>query len=235
MITALNDVAPALLAQLTDEEVVDRVRRGDTPLFELLMRRHNQRLFRTARAILKDDAEAEDVMQETYVLAFGHLADFEGRARFSTWLTRIAVREGLARLRKRRRFASVEDSFGDDADGGEIAMTRDAQDPEKIAGDRELARAIEAAIDELPTSFRAVFVLRAVEEMSGAEVAEALDIPEETVKTRLHRARTAIQKRLLVRTDALTPDVYQFHLSRCDRVVEAVMKRIARRGPPETT
>lgn len=226
MLTALNDSAPAAPVQLTDEEVVDRVRRGDTPLFEVLMRRHNQRLFRTARAILKDDTEVEDVMQEAYVLAFGHLADFEGRARFSTWLTRIAVREAIARLRKRQRVSHLEDSYGDEIDGGEMAMSRGAQDPETIAGDRELARAIEAAIDELPTNFRAVFVLRAVEEMSGADVAEALGIPEETVKTRMHRARAAIRQRLSARTDALTPTVYQFHLTRCDRVVSAVLKRI---------
>jgi len=211
----------AQTSTLTDEDVVARVCAGDRALFEVLMRRHNQRVFRVARAIVKNDDEAEDVMQEGYVLAFEHLADFAGRARFSTWLTRIVVHEALRRVRRGGRL-TFEDDMDDRID------ERDTPDPEKLAGDRELARAVEAAVDTLPDSFRTVFVLRAVEHLSVAETAQVLGVPEDTVKTRLHRARTAIQRQLLARTDSLTPAIYDFHLSRCDRVVTAVLARIGR-------
>jgi RNA polymerase sigma-70 factor (ECF subfamily) len=209
---------------MPDEEVVARVRAGDRVLFEVLMRRHNQRIYRAARSIVKSDDEAEDVMQEAYVLAYQHLHDFAGRARFSTWLTRIAVHEALRRVRGGQRLTFMdepEESMTTEPDG-----PGRGNDPEKIAGDRELARAIEGAVEMLPEAFRVVFVLRAVEQMSVAETAEALAIPEDTVKTRLHRARAAIQEQLLARTDALSPALYDFHLSRCDRVVAKVLRRI---------
>ncbi|MGZ3421876.1 MAG: RNA polymerase sigma factor [Polyangiales bacterium] len=209
---------------LSDEDVVARVLAGELALFEVVMRRHNQRVFRAARSIVKDDAEAEDVMQESYLLAFQHLSDFAGRARFSTWLTRIVVHEALKRVRKGKRITfeeDMDDNAGDTPSGGAIST-----DPEKLAGDRELARAIEQAVETLPDVFRAVFVLRAVEQMSVSETAQALGVPEDTVKTRLHRARAAIQKQLVARTDSLTPAIYDFHLSRCDRVVDAVLGRL---------
>jgi RNA polymerase sigma-70 factor (ECF subfamily) len=210
------------MSTLSDEQVVARVRAGETQLFELIIRRHNQRIYRAARAILRDDGEAEDVMQDAYVRAYAHLHEFEGRALFSTWLTRIAVHEALARLRRRRRFQPM------DAESQETqAMpTAPPSTPEQHASDGEIRAVVEKAIDSLPDEFRSVFVLRAVEEMSGAETAECLGIPEETVKTRLHRARARLQETLLQALEPAAPRAYEFHLSRCDRVVEVVFARL---------
>jgi len=203
----------------SDEEIVLRVRRGEAALFEVLMRRNNQRVYRAARAILRDDHEAEDVMQQTYVRAYEHLHEFEARARFSTWLTRIAVHEALARVRLQRRFAPFEPQ-------PEHALSG-AQSPEQETSDEEMRRVLESAVDELPDDFRAVFVLRSVEGMSGAEAAECLGIPEETVKTRLFRARARLREILLASIEPALPAVYDFHFSRCDRVVSAVFAELA--------
>src|SRR5262245_26727948 len=177
--------------ELSDEEVVERVRRGETALFEVIMRRYNQRLYRAARAILRDDGEAEDVVQDAYVRAFTHLAQFAGRAAFGTWLTRIAVHEALARARRRGLFRPLGD---EGAEGDDMTTFRSAADVEKQVADRELVRVLEAAIEALPDPFRAVFVLREIEEMSTAETAAVLDLREETVKTRLHRARALLRR-----------------------------------------
>jgi RNA polymerase sigma-70 factor, ECF subfamily len=201
--------------EATDEELVARIVAGEAQLYELLMRRHNRRLYRAIRAVLRNDAETEDVMQDAYVNAFTHLSSFRSEAKFSTWLTRIALHEAFARVRKGRRWAEEEDE-----------MEAKEPSPEQAASDRELGQVLERAIDALPESFRTVFVLRAVEEMSTAETAEALDIPDDTVKTRLHRARALLQKSLLDRVDATAPGLYGFHLSRCDRVVEGVLARL---------
>lgn len=214
----------------SDEDLVARIVGGERALFEILIRRHNQRLFRTARAILKNDSEAEDAMQDAYVLAYQHLRQFEGRARFSTWLVRITVHEALRRMREARRFEPL-DASADDGGGNEGTIMHDDDDaattnPERGASQRELASIVEKAVDDLPAPFRAVFVMRAVEQMSVAEVAEVLELPPDTVKTRLHRARARIQRELATRTDALTPSIYEFHLSRCDRVVAGVFARL---------
>lgn len=214
------DFAP-MSPTLTDEEIVARVRAGELELFELLMRRHNARVYRAARAILRDDSEAEDVMQDAYVRAYEHLKDFEGRARFSTWLTRIAVHEALARVRRRKRFDSLE------AHTEEPSMsTNPGSSPEQQTSDVEMRAVLERAVEALPDEFRAVFVLRAVEGMSGAEVAECLGIGEETVKTRLFRARGRLQEMLVASIEPALPSLYDFHLSRCDRVVNGVMRRL---------
>ena len=215
--------------QLPDEEVVTRVLAGERHLFELVMRRHNQRLYRAARAITKSESEAEDVMQDAYVRAYEHLAQFEGRASFSTWLTRIAVHEALARVRKGRRTESLDFSEA------EQSMTRlqassPARNPELTTSDRELSGLMEQAVDALPEGFRAVFMLRAVEEMSVAETAACLDIPEETVKTRLFRARALLQTALFARAEGSAPRTFEFHAPRCDRVVALVMDRIGSTG-----
>jgi RNA polymerase sigma-70 factor (ECF subfamily) len=233
--------APAALSStLTDEEVVARVIAGDTELFEVLMRRHNQRVFRAARAIVRDDAEAEDVMQEAYARAFAQLAQFEGRAQWSTWVTRIAVNEALGRVRRGGRFvnqdlggeqeAKVDRQDGsDDAwRGANGAAAPFPVGPEDHAAARELGGFLERAMDELPDIYRTVFVLREVEEMSTAEAADALDISEELVKVRLHRARAALRQRLDQRVGSALRGVYDFHLTRCDRVVAAVMARITK-------
>jgi len=207
---------------LTDEEIVDRIRRGETALFELLMRRYNQRLYRVTRAIVRDEAEAEDVTQDAYVRAFEHLDQFAGRARFSTWLTRIAVHEAFARLRRRGRQIDIEDDM--------TTLPSAAAGPEQRAADRELGQAIKNAIDALPETYGSVFMLREVEGLSTAETATCLEIPEETVKTRLHRARALLRNHINARIGAGVRDAFQFAGARCDRMVAAVLARVLR--PP---
>ena len=217
---------PAVLtrsATLSDEEIVSRVLEGDTPLFEVLMRRHNQRVYRAARAILRDDREAEDVMQEAYVNAYTHLAQFDRRAKFSTWLTKIAVYEALARARRRGRYEPLDDPTR------EIFMpTTPLPDPERQAFGHELGGLIESAVDNLGDGYREVFMLRHVEGLSTAETADALGVSEDVVKTRLTRARHAIQKDLLDRTGAATVSAFTFGQARCDRIVAAVLGRLTR-------
>jgi RNA polymerase sigma-70 factor (ECF subfamily) len=210
---------------LTDDELVARVLAGDTAVFEILMRRHNQTLFRATRAILRSDDEAEDVMQHAYLRALEHLGEYEGRARFSTWLTRIAVYEALGRLRRQRRLEQLSDHDIDTED----SMAVKPPTPEQRASDAELRTITEAAIDALPQDFRVVFVLRAVEQMSVAEVSECLEIPQETVKTRFFRARQRLRLSLIEQLDSAAQSAYEFHLLRCDRVVTRVFETL---GPP---
>lgn len=216
--------APVLkLAEaLTDEQIVERVRAGEQQLFEVLMRRHNPQVYRAARSIVHDDGEAEDVMQDAYVRAYEHLGEFEGRSRFSTWVTRIAVHEALARARRSKRY----DSLDAGEDGGSSMPAAPVATPEQQTSDGEMRRLLEQAVNALPEEFRSVFVLRAVQGMHGAEVADCLGLEEATVKTRLFRARGRLRD-LLEAAGASVGAVYDFHLSRCDRVVAAVFGRIA--------
>ena len=217
---------PALVANsatLPDEEIVVRVLAGDTPLFEVLMRRHNQRVYRTARAILRDDREAEDVMQEAYVNAYAHLDQFDRRAAFATWLTKIAVYEALARAKRRGRY----DQLDDDTVENIVPMTT-SPDPERQAFGRELGALIESAIDTLGDGYREVFMLRQVEGLTTAETAQALGVSEDVVKTRLSRARHALQADLLDRAGAATASAFTFGSARCDAVVDAVLTRVSR-------
>ena len=206
---------------MPDEEVVARVLAGETALFEVLMRRHNQRVYRAARAILRDQREAEDVMQEAYVNAYAHLSQFDGRAQFSTWLVKIAVYEALARVRRQRRYEPL-----DDAPMERYMPTTSAPDPERQAFGRELGSLIESAVDALADGYREVFMLRQVEGLSTAETAEALGISEDVVKTRLSRARHALQQDLLDRAGAATTSAFTFGQDHCDSVVANVMMRI---------
>jgi len=210
----------------SDEQVVQRVREGETALYEIIMRRHNQRLYRAARAILRDDAEAEDVLQDTYVRAYQHLDQFAGRAKFSTWLTRIAVHEALARVERRRRYEEID---ANDSNGnGMLMLESRVPDPELQASRSEIAHLLEEGILALPEGYRTVLMLRDVEEMSTSEAADALDITEENVKVRLHRARALLRKELYARAGATTSAVFQFMAPRCDRVVKNVFQRISR-------
>ena len=215
---------------LSDPDLVERVRAGDAAAFELIMRRHNRRLFRLARSVLRNGAEAEDVVQETYVRAFVKLDDVRGPEGFSAWLARIAYNEALGRVRGWDRVVLLDDYVNDgdgDADARRIeTMTSRQPDPERLTGHGELRRLLEDAIDALPDDFRAVFVLRAVEGMSVAETAEALAIPPETVETRFHRARHRLQEALGARFEALMPAAFEFGGARCDRIVAAVLTRI---------
>ena len=211
-------------SELSDEEVLARVLAGEIELFEMVMRRYNQRIYRTVRAILRDEDESLDVMQEAYVNAYAHLADFSGRARFSTWLTRIAVNEAFARLRKQRRVEPLGDETG------ELPMISPTPGPEERASDAELRVLLENAVDQLPETFRTTFVLRSVEALSLAETAEILGIPEETVKTRHHRARERLKDALTDRVGAALPSLFGFHRPRCDKVVANVLERIRARA-----
>ena len=210
-------------AAMTDEQVVSRVVAGDTPLFEVLMRRHNERVYRAARAILRDDREAEDVVQEAYVNAYAHLAQFDGRAKFSTWLTKIAVYEALLRAKRSARYNPIDDRAEIDA----VMPTTPSPDPERQAFGSELRVLIESAIDSLGDGYREVFMLRQVEGLSTAETAEVLGVSEDVVKTRLTRARHAMQQHLLERTGAASARAFTFGQARCDAVVAAVLPRIA--------
>ena len=203
---------------LSDEEIVARVRADDTALFELLMRRHNQRLYRAVRSIVRDETEVEDVLQEAYVSAFTHLNQFQARARFSTWLTRIAVHEALHRSKRKRRFTGSEEVV-DDLESPEAG-------PEKRAFHGELRQILEAAVDHVPEGYRTVFVLREVEGLSTAETAACLSIPEETVKTRLHRARQQLRRQLDPAVATAVKETFTFGFERCDRLVAAVLRRI---------
>jgi RNA polymerase sigma-70 factor (ECF subfamily) len=207
---------------LSDLAVIARIVNGEHWCFEILMRRHNRRVFRATRAILKRDDEAEDVMQEAYVRAYEHLADFRGEASFATWLTRIAIHEALARKRREQRFTPLDPLLQQPPS----TPLDSPRNPEQEVNDQQLRAVLERAIDALPDEFRAVFVLRAVEQMTGAEAAVCLDIPEETVKTRLHRARLRLQEVVVQALDAHSTRAFEFHLTRCDRVVKGVLDRL---------
>ena len=216
-------------APLADHELAARAAAGDGAAFTVIMRRHNRLLFRTARAILRSDAEAEDALQEAYLRAWRAIDGFRHEAKLSTWLARIVINESLARLRRERGALVIplhtateptphheqEGPMDDDAD----------RQPEGVAMRAELRLLLEASIDRLPAAFRSVFIMRAVEEMSVEDVAVALDLPEATVRTRLFRARGLLRQRLSQRIDLALGDVFAFDGERCHRIVAAVLAR----------
>lgn len=218
-------------SELQDEVVVSRVLAGETALFEILMRRYNQRLYRVSRVILRDDGEAEDVMQDAYVRAYEHLNQFAGKAAFSTWLTRIAIHEALARKRRRGRMEEL-DALTANGDNMPI-LKSSALTPEAGTAQAETRQLLEDAIDRLPENYRTVVMLREVEEMSVAETAESLGVTDAVVKTRLHRAHAMLRKDLYSRARGRATDLYQFHAVRCDRVVKAVFERIRNKPQPD--
>jgi RNA polymerase sigma factor (sigma-70 family) len=221
-------------AALDDAELARRVADHDTTAFEALMRRYNARLFRVARAILKDDAEAEDALQEAYLAAYGHIASFRSDATLSTWLTRIVINEALGRLRRRKRdvvlpFAPT--AHNDQDEEAPIVSDDPSASPEAAALRAELRRLLERRIDELPVGFRTAFLLREVEELSVEETAQCLSIPEPTVRSRLFRARALLRDSLSRDLDATTLDVFGFAGERCDRIVADVLARLGRLSP----
>ena len=216
----------------TDEEIVDRVKAGDTPLYEIIMRRYNQRLYRVAIGILRDDAEAEDVMQDAYVRAYQHLDQFARRAPFSAWLTRIAVHEALVRLRLRGRNQQLNDTDQD----GEVFMNLvdTSENPEQSASRTELSALLDDAVLALPDPYRIVVMLRDVEELSTSETATALELTELNVKVRLHRGHAMMRGRLFSRVGANAKDAFPFMGARCDRVVRGVFARLNEFGASGT-
>jgi RNA polymerase sigma-70 factor, ECF subfamily len=213
----------------SDAETIQHVLDGNTAMFELLMRRYNERVYRAARSIVRDEQEAEDVMQQAYVNAFTHLRQFNGSAQFSTWLTKIAINEALARVRHRGRY----ETFDDDRSNVEPFMSSNpAQNPERQAFAGELRGLLEWAIDALPDGMREVFVLREVEGLSTSEVAECLGVSDDVVKTRLSRGRAMLRRLLMERTGATAPEAFRFYRPRCDRIVTQVLARIGGQHPP---
>lgn len=204
---------------LDDRSVIDRVLKGDTHLFELLMRRYNRRMFRLVRSIIKDTAEAEDAIQESYLQAYLNLRNFRGDDSAAGWLARIAINEALGRLRRRRVDPTEQ------AADPESCFT--AYGPEQAARSHQTLWLIESAIDALPRDYRMVFMLRAVEQLSIDETAEYLNVKPATVKTRLHRAKTILQRRLGRKLEELVVEAFPFGGGQCNRVVERLYRACA--------
>jgi len=200
----------------------------DSAEFEVLMRRHNRMLFRTARAILHDDAEAEDALQDAYVKAYGAMGSFRGDAKVSTWLARIVANEALQRLRKSKRRDTIVPlrSSSTQEEINEIPEGNMSKGPEQAAGRAEMRKLLEKRIDALPDAYRPVFMLRAVEELTVEETAEVLNIPAATVRTRFFRARSLLRESLASEIDLACEDAFGFAGERCDRIVAAVMARL---------
>jgi RNA polymerase sigma-70 factor (ECF subfamily) len=226
-------------AAIDDAELALRIGRDDQAAFEKMMRQHNGKLFRVARAILKDDAEAEDALQDAYVDACQHIGEFRGGSRLSTWLTRIVINQSLMRLRKHKRSRIVvplRDASAADIEDVEADVADErSESPPGAALRAEIRRALERRIDELPIAFRTVFVMREVEDMTVEETAECLSIPTATVRTRLFRARVLLREALARDMDMATVDVFSFAGERCDRIVAGALKRsrslVAPSGP----
>jgi RNA polymerase sigma factor (sigma-70 family) len=216
-------------AAADDLQLVARIAGGDQEAFETLMRRYNGKLFRVARAILKDDADAEDALQDAYLDAYRHIGDFRGGAQLGTWLTRITINQALMRVRRQKHDRVVipfadPDGTGTPTGAAEAEMADETSEPPPRAALRAEIRAlIERRIDELPVAFRVVFVMRDVEDMSVEQTAECLSIPSATVRTRLFRARALLRDALARDIDAATIDVFGFAGDRCDRIVAHVL------------
>jgi RNA polymerase sigma-70 factor (ECF subfamily) len=225
-IVTLN--APAASTPLfAEQDLIARATRHDEAAIRTIVRQNNRRLFRVARAILKDDWEAEDAVQEAYVRAFSRLHEFEGRSALSTWLTRIVVNEALGRLRKRRPAADFADV--EQFDNGQLVpfpLATPQLDPERAMAQSQLNNVLEKAIDALPDVYRVVLVARVIEEMSVEETAELFDLKPETVKTRLHRARALLRRQLEENVGPALADAYQFGGTRCERMADRVIARL---------
>ncbi len=216
---------------LSDQDLVNRALAREEAAVRALTQRYNRRLFRIARSILRDDAEAEDVVQETYVRAFTGLDQFRGDAGFGTWITRIAMNEALGRLRKRRPTVDW-DTYAENRAQAEVIHFPGAalgNDPEKTMAQGEIRAVLEGAIDELPDAFRSVFVARIVEGMTVEETADLFGLQSETVKTRLHRARNLLREALDTQLGPALTSTFPFDGSRCERMTETVVRRICGR------
>ena len=221
------NVTLAIAKDETDLGLARRVAAGETAAFEPIMRRHNRMLFRAARAILHDDAEAEDCLQSAYLLAFRAMGKFVGDSKLSTWLARIVINEAIGRSRQiARRGVVVPMENPADDEAPHLELVSGSAGPEDESMRNEMRRLIEQRIDALPDPFRAVFVLRAVEEMSVEETAQVLGIPEATVRTRFFRARGLMREALARQVDLSMNDAFAFDGARCDRIVAAVMQRL---------
>ncbi len=210
---------------LTDNQLVRRVLSGEAALFEVLVHRHSQRLYRAARSVLRDDDEAADVVQETYLRAYRNLKQFAGRAKFSTWLAKIAIYEARARMRRSRARGERPTAPAAAKAGRYEPATEPVAEKRVLA--REVSAILEAAIDTLPDSYRTVFVMRGVEEMSTADTAVCLNLSEDVVKTRLRRARALLRKKLYAAVGPMRREAFRFAGRRCERMwVEKILPAI---------
>src|SRR5437660_250920 len=211
-----------------DADLVRRAREREESAVRSIMETNNRRLYRLARGILRNDSEAEDVVQETYVRAFTHLQDFRGDSSLATWLGRIAINEALGRLRRQR--ANVEWTSLPpgtlEAQIIQFPLSAASEDPEKSMAQRQIQHVVEHAIDELPEAFRVVFITRVIEGMNVEETAEILELKPETVKTRLHRARTMLRDNVEKKIGPVVMEAFPFAGKRCERLTEAVLKRL---------
>ncbi|WP_027553760.1 RNA polymerase sigma factor [Bradyrhizobium sp. Cp5.3] len=215
-------------AKTSEAELIDRARARDEAALRLIMQANNRRLYRLARGILRSDSEAEDVVQETYVRAFTHLDGFRGESGLSTWLSRIVINEALGRTRGRRPHVEL-DALPEATLNAEIIqfpLSSASADPEKSMAQREIQRVVEHAVDELPEAFRMVFIARVMEGMNVEETAELLGVRPETVKTRLHRARTMLRENVEKKIGPVMMDAFPFAGQRCERLTEAVLRRL---------
>jgi RNA polymerase sigma-70 factor (ECF subfamily) len=212
-------------ARPTDEALVERVKQGDLSAFELLVRRHNQRLYRAVRSVLRTGEEVEDAMQDTYFAALKHIEQFEGRAQFGTWLLRIGINEARARLRRRGRLVALDDLPADKAATAGLAEREPVRTPEQQVGNHEIVAVVEAAIDRLPDDYRQVLVLRMVDALDTAQTAEVLGMGESAVRQRLHRAREMLEKDVQRQVGSVMQAAFGFLGARCDRIVAEVMRR----------
>jgi RNA polymerase sigma-70 factor (ECF subfamily) len=214
--------------KLDDNALAQLARSGERAVFRTIMQRHNRRLYRVARGILGTDAEAEDVVQETYVKAFENVMRFRGDSAFATWLTRIAINEALGRKRKRRPTTDLDtlDTLDVQNDPRVLIFPGLDGNPEANASRAEIRRLLERAVDDLPEAFRIVFVMRDIEQMSVEETASQLGIQPETVKTRLHRARRLLREALQQKLGSALQDTYAFDGKRCERTTRTVLRRL---------
>lgn len=224
------------LADADPDELVARARAGDARAFEAIMRMHNRLLFRTARSLLRNDADSEEAVQDAYLKAWRSLPAFRGDARLSTWLVRIVMNEALSRLRRRKALVVPFSALPVDGEAAQEQVEMEQrdppqQDPGHMILRRQMRRIVESHIDRLPEPFRIVFIFRALEELNVREVAEMLGIPEATVRTRFFRARALLREALAQDADFATEDAFPFDGERCDRIVAAVLAGIAANGP----
>jgi RNA polymerase sigma-70 factor (ECF subfamily) len=222
--------------RVADHDIIERVLAGDTASFALIMRRYNRRLYRIARSVLPSAADAEDAVQNAYLQAYSHLAQFTGKGPFSGWLARIALNEALGRRRGMEAVGS-QVSFDDPQEREEAnymtSLITSLPSPELTAARSEVRQLLETAIDALPVAYRTAFIMCGVEEMSIAETADCLDLEPGTVKTRYHRARLMLREQLSSLVDAMSEEVFSFDGARCDRIVAGVLARLQQRPPAE--
>jgi RNA polymerase sigma-70 factor (ECF subfamily) len=232
-----SDAPPGGQTQGSDDDadraLIERARRGDMEACELLMRRHNRRLYRVIRSVLRTDSEVEDTMQDTYLAALRNLDQFEGRSKFGTWLLKIATNAALARMRQRMRVIALDDL--PDLDGPMMDLDAGVATPEQQVSSYEMVGIVEEAIDRLPYDYRQVFMLRTVEALDTEETADVLGLNEEAVRQRLHRAREMLQASIERQVGTAVHLAFGFLGRRCDRIVASVLRRMGEAEPDAQT